>query len=473
MVEPQFDLVVIGSGPAGEQAAISASKLGKRVAVIEKEAAPGGARIHTGTVPSKTLRETAVYLAGFRQRSLYGVSVDLKKDLGVRELMYRKQIVVQAETNLMRNRFSRNDVALVEGFASFESPHRLKILRADGTTSRLEAEKIFIATGSHPVRPPEVPFDNRVVLDSDSVLRLDRVPRSIIVVGGGVIGCEYASIFASLGVAVTIIESRDRLLRFADASVADAFASDLLKRGVYLRTNEAIASIGVHDGRAVVRLASGKETSSEKLLFAMGRTGNLAGMEIDAAGLSVGPRGYLKVNEHYQTSQPHIYAVGDVIGFPSLASTSMEQGRAAALHAFDRVPPRTVPNQVLPYGIYTIPEISMVGLTEEQVKAEGTPCEIGIAHYFETARGQINGDTAGLLKLVFHAETRKLLGVHVFGEKASELVHIGQAVLAFGGTLDYFIETVFNYPTFSELYRIAALNGLNRLNADDTTGMGE
>jgi NAD(P) transhydrogenase len=463
VADPVFDLIVIGSGPAGEQAALSAAKLGKRVAVIEREAAPGGARIHTGTIPSKTLRETAVYLAGFKQRSIYGVSYGLKKDIGIRELMYRKGLVVQAETGLLRSRFNRNDVVLLEGFAAFETPHRIRILRPDGTSSHFEAERIFIATGSHPVHPPGVPFDNQIILDSDSILRLDRIPRSLMVVGGGVIGCEYASIFASLGVAVTIIEGRDRLLRFADHEIADALASDFRRRGAFLRLNDTVQEIRTQDNRAVAVLKSGTETSTEKLLFAMGRTGSLAGMDIDKAGLTIEARGYLKVNQVYQTSQPHIYAVGDVIGFPSLASTSMEQGRIAALHAFGMLPTRSGIEPVLPYGIYTIPEISMIGLTEEQTKEQGIPYEIGVAHYFETARGQINGDTEGLLKLIFHRETRNLLGVHVFGEKASELVHIGQAVLAYGGALDYFIEAVFNYPTLSELYRIAALNGLNRL----------
>lgn len=458
-----YDLLVIGSGPAGEQAAITAAKMGKRVAVIEKEPKPGGACIHTGTIPSKTLRETAVYLAGFRQRSLYGVSVQLKKDIGIRELMYRKQIVVQAEVGLIRARFARNDVELIEGTASFETPHRLHVLRPDGTSLRIESERIVIATGSQPVRPPEVPFDNKVILDSDSILRMDTIPRSLCIIGGGVIGCEYASIFAALGVAITIVEGRDRLLRFVDRQIADALASDYRRRGAVLRLGETVRNIQVQDNRAVTLLSSGKEMSSEKLLFAMGRTGNLATLNVDRAGLTVTPRGYLSVNTHFQTEQPHIYAVGDVIGFPSLASAATDQGRLAALHAFDRLPPPSPIERILPYGIYTIPEISMAGQTEEEVKAAGIAYEVGIAHYFETARGQINGDTAGLLKLIFHKTDRRLLGVHIFGERATELIHIGQAVLAYRGTIDYFTESVFNYPTFSELYRLAALNGLNRL----------
>jgi NAD(P) transhydrogenase len=462
----QYDLVVIGSGPAGEQAAIAAAKMRKRVAIIEREPNPGGACIHTGTIPSKTLRETAVYLSSLKQKSLYGVHVQIKKDIGIHELMYRKKIVIQNETNLIRARFGRNEVELIEGFASFETPHRLLISRPDGTHTTLESERIVIATGSSPVRPPDVPFDNQVILDSDSVLWLDRIPRSLVIIGGGVIGCEYASIFAALGVAVTIIEGRDRLLRFTDHEMADALASYLRRRGAVLRLGETVSEISVQEKRAALTLHSGKSLSAEKLLFAMGRTGNLSGMNIERAGLEATPRGYLTVNEQYQTATPHIYAVGDVIGFPSLASTSTDQGRLAALHAFDKLPASLGLARTLPYGIYTIPEISMAGMTEEEAKAANIPYEIGIGNYFETARGQINGETAGVLKLVFRRDDRRLLGVHIFGERATELIHTGQAVLAFRGTIDYFVETVFNYPTFSELYRLAALNGLNRLSGD-------
>ncbi len=466
-MQTTYDMVVIGSGPAGVQAALAAAKLGRRVAVIERDPLPGGACIHTGTIPSKTLRETAVYLAGFKQRSLYGVSVNLKRDIGVTELMYRKKVVIQNESTKVAARFRRNGVETIAGFASFQAPNRIGVLRHDGPPLTLEAERIVIATGSHPVRPPAIPFDGRVILDSDSILSLDRIPRSLIVVGGGVIGCEYASMFAALGVAVTIIESRDRLVRFTDRQIADSLASYFRRRGAILRLEETVGEIGIHDNRAFCVLSDGREISAEKLLFAMGRTGNTEGMGLEAAGLSVTPRGYLTVNEHYQTEQPHIYAVGDVIGFPSLASTSTDQGRIAALKAFDELPAPSGLRHVLPYGIYTIPEISMVGQTEDEAMAAGIPYEIGIAHYFETARGQINGDTWGLLKLIFHRETRKVLGVHIFGERASELIHTGQTVMAFQGTVDYFVETVFNYPTLSELYRLAALNGLNRLAGDD------
>ncbi len=458
-----YDLAVIGSGPAGEQAAITAAKFGKRVAVIERDPQPGGACIHTGTIPSKTLRETAVYLSRLRRRSIYGVRAQLKDGIGVGDLMYRKRIVIQNESRLTRNRLSRNEVELIEGVASFDDAHSLLVQSSENRPLRVTAERFVIATGSHPVRPPEVPFDGSVVLDSDTILQLDRIPRSLIVVGGGVIGSEYAAMFAALGVAVTIIEGRDRMLRFADSQIVDEFISYLRRMGVILRLNETVTSIDVVDNRAAAVLSSGAEISSEKLLFAMGRAGNLDGLGIENAGLTATARGYLTVDKHYRTSQAHIYAVGDVIGFPSLASTSMDQGRFAALHALDQAVPGSGIEHVLPYGIYTVPEISMVGKSEDEARHEGIDYEVGIAHYFETARGQINGDQFGMLKLVFEKPTRRLLGVHVFGERASELVHTGQAVLAFGGTIEYFIENVFNYPTLSELYRLAALNGWNRL----------
>ncbi len=462
-----FDFVVIGTGPAGEQAALSAAKQGKRVAIVEKEPRPGGARIHTGTLPSKTLKETAFYLRSLKYRSPFGAPIVVRKDIGIAELMYRKKIVVQEETRLEEARFRRNNVHTFQGHARFEDATTLRVEGA-GNPVRLRGEKICIATGSHPARPPGVAFDGKTILDSDSILHIDDVPRSLIVVGGGVIGSEYVSIFSNLGVAVTLIEGRDRPLKFTDRDIADAFFSDLKKRGVSLRVGESVESVREEDGRAVAVLKSGKEISSEKLLFAMGRTGNLEGLDVQKAGLDVLPRGYLKVNEHFQTTQPNIYAVGDVIGFPSLASTSMDQGRHAALHAFAEVPEPTGIDHVLPFGIYTIPEISMCGLTEEQAKLAGLPYAVGVARYFESARGQIHGETAGLLKLVFNREDHRLLGVHIYGERASELLHIGQAVLAFRGNVNYFIENVFNYPTLSELYRIAALNGLNRLGTSES-----
>lgn len=460
---PVYDLIAIGSGPAGEQAALSAAKLGKRVAVIERQTEPGGACIHTGTIPSKTLRETAVYLSGLRRRSLYGLNLKLKRDISIADLMYRKRIVIQNESRRTRTRLGRNNVELIQGAATFETPHRLRIALADGTVTHLEARKIIIATGSHPVNPPTVPFDGKVVLDSDSILSLDRIPRSIIIVGGGVIGSEYGSIFAALGVAVTIIEGRDRMLRFVDHELVDSFISYLRRRGVILHLNETAEAIAIHGNRATATLSGGRQISAEKLLFAMGRTGNLEGLAIENAGLEATSRGYLTVNEHFQTVTPDVYAIGDVIGFPSLASTSMDQGRIAALHAFGAQTNKSGVRHILPYGIYTIPEMSMVGENEETLQAANIPYEVGTASYFETARGQINGDLEGVLKLVFHKETLELLGVHAFGARAAELVHTGQAVLAYGGSVEYFVDNVFNYPTISELYRLAAFNGLNRL----------
>jgi len=460
-----YDLTVIGSGPAGQRAAIQAAKLEKRVALIERKDCIGGVCVNTGTIPSKTLREAVLYLSGYRERGVYGSSYTLKEHITIEDLLLRTQHVIRHEIDVTRHQLSRNGIDVLSGSASFVDPHSIRLDHPDGHSHRtISTEKVVLATGTEATRDSCIPFDGKTILTSDEVLHLDRLPKTMAVIGAGVVGCEYASMFAALGVRVTLIDMRPRLLPFVDHEIIDTLAYHLRENRVLLRLGEEVAAIepplhGEH--RVTLMLSSGKQIVAEKALYSVGRTGATSKLNIGAAGLAPDSRGRLKVNEHYQTSVEHIYAAGDLIGFPSLASTSMEQGRLAACHAFG-VPARSYP-QLFPYGIYTIPEISMVGRNEEELTAEGISYEVGKARYKETARGQIIGDLTGLLKLIFHLETRELLGVQIIGEGASELIHIGQAVLAFGGSLDYFVRTVFNYPTLAELYKTAAFDGLNRI----------
>ena len=461
-----YDMLVIGSGPAGHHAAIQAAKLGKKVAVAERKGVVGGVCINLGTIPSKTLREAVIYLSGYREHDLYGESYTVKQNITKEDLLFRAQHVIRHEIDVSRHQMLRNRVELINAEASFVDPHTLRLNSIDEHGYRdVTAEHVVIAVGTSATKDPHIPFDGRLIFTSDEVLSLDQLPRSLTVVGAGVIGCEYASIFAALGIRVTLIDMRPRLLPFVDGEIVDTLAYHLRDNRVTLWLNEKVQGIAPHEndhgGGVTIQLASGKKIFSEKALYSIGRTGSTARLNLDAAGLSADDRGRLKVNEYYQTSQPHIYAAGDVIGFPSLASISMEQGRLATCHAFG-VETASVP-ELFPYGIYTIPEISMVGRTEETLTEQGIPYEVGKAHYRETARGQIIGDVTGLLKLVFHTETRELLGVHIMGDGASDLVHIGQAVLAFGGKIDYFVNTVFNYPTLAECYKNAAFDGINRL----------
>ncbi len=459
----QFDLLVIGSGPAGQKAAIQAAKIRKRVAIIEKEPVVGGSCINTGTLPSKTLKDAIYYLHGFKQRSFPHLSYSLKKSLTLRDLMARKDTVIKHELEVVYNQLERNDVELVQGTASFTDPKTIQIRKLNGDLDLLKASFIVIATGSRPRRPADIPFNDVTICDSDSFLSTESIPKSMTVMGGGVIGCEYASMFAAFGIKVTLIDKRNDLLRFVDQEIVQALIYHMRTNGTILRLGEAINSVTLDpQGRAITSLKSGKTVVTDMLLYAMGRMANTESLNLAAAGLSVDPpTGQLKVNQHYQTEVPHIYATGDVIGFPGLASSSMEQGRLATCHAF-KVAEATLP-QVLPYGIFTIPEISTVGKSEEELTAANMPYEVGRAFYKEIARGQIVGDLDGLLKLIFHRETKELLGVHIIGEGATELVHIGQAVLTYGGNLDFFVHNVFNYPTLAECYRTAALDGINRL----------
>jgi NAD(P) transhydrogenase len=466
MSQYDYDMIVIGSGPAGQRAAIQAAKLDKRVAIVERKAVIGGTCINTGTIPSKTLREAVLHLSGYRERGIYGASYTVKQNITMDDLLFRTDHVVGHELDVTRHQLMRNRVEVITAEAAFVDPHALRLTSVDGRTQReASTAYVVIAAGTVATRDAHIPFDGQRIFISDDILKLNRLPRTLTVVGAGVIGCEYASLFAALGVRVTLVDKRERLLPFVDAEIVEALAYHLRQNRVTLRLGEEVSGVepltDEKGERVRITLASGKQIVTDKALYSIGRTGATATLNLSAAGLPPDERGRLRVNEHYQTAVPHIYAVGDVIGFPSLASTSMEQGRLAACHAFS-VPAKSVP-ELFPYGIYTIPEISMVGRNEEELTDQGIPYEVGKAQYREIARGQIIGDSTGLLKLIFHLETRQLLGVHIIGEGASELVHIGQAVLAFGGPVDYFVNTVFNYPTLAECYKTAAFDGINRL----------
>jgi NAD(P) transhydrogenase len=456
----KFDMFVIGTGPAGQRACIQAAKLGKRVGICERRRVVGGVCINTGTIPSKTFREAVLHLTGFRQRGIYGSAFTVKEEITVDDLIFRCNFVIKREVDVIRHQLRRNQVHLIEGEASFMDAHRLEIRNGQGTVE-VEAEYVVIATGTRPAKPPGVEVDGETIITSDMILDLKEIPRTMTVVGGGVIGVEYASTFAALGVEVTLVEMRPRLLEFVDSEIVESLVYQMRGNDCILRLGEEVDSVQVDGSRAVANLKSGKKIISDLLLYSIGRTGATGRLNLGEAGLSADDRGRLKVNEVHQTEQPHIYAVGDVIGFPSLASTSMEQGRAAACHAFG-IEYASSPD-LFPIGIFSVPEISMVGKTEEELTGAEVPYEVGLARYKEIARGNILGDDSGLLKLLFHRETRKMLGVHIIGTDAAELVHIGQAVLAFGGGLDYFVNNVFNYPTFAECYKVAALDCYNKL----------
>ncbi len=461
-----YDLLVIGSGPAGQRAAIQASKIGRRTMLVEKKAVVGGICINTGTIPSKTLREAVLHLSGYRERGIYGSAYTVKQNITMADLHFRTDHVIRHEIDVTRNQLQRNRITLVTANARFVDEHTVSLEDVDGRGQRnVTADKIVIATGTHATRDKSIPFDGQTVFISDDVLTLEKLPRSLAVIGAGVIGIEYATMFAALGVRVTLVDKRNQLLPFIDREITDSLAYHMHQNRVTLRLGEEVCKIEPTSDdkgdRVKITLASGKQIVSEKALYSIGRTRATETLNLASAGVEVDSRNRLTVNEHYQTAKPHIYAVGDVIGFPSLASTSMEQGRLAACHAFGE-PCKSVPG-LFPYGIYTIPEISTVGRNEEELTQEGIPYEIGKASYREIARGQIIGDNSGLLKLIFHLETRELLGVHIIGEGASELIHIGQAVLAHKGTIDYFVNTVFNYPTLAECYKTAAFDGVNRL----------
>lgn len=461
MSSSPYDLIVIGSGPAGEKGAAQAAYFGKKVVLIEREPHLGGAAANTGTLPSKTLRETALYLSGFRQRGLYGVNMSVKEAITARDLMFRERVVQETEQARIRANLERHRVDLRSGRAAFVDAHTVEVAQADGTATRVTGEVVLIATGSRPYRPAVFPFADARVHDSDSILNLHEIPRELLVVGGGVIGCEYACMFAALGLRVTLLEGRERLLPFLDPEIAEVLTRSMIEMGVNVLFRETVAAVNTAPEGLVSTLASGAAVTADMLLVAAGRSGNTDGLNLAAAGLTAGKRGTIAVNAHYQTDVPHIYAAGDVVGFPALAATSMEQARVAMVHAFDlKYKTRVAP--VLPYGIYTIPECSMAGETEEALQSRGVPYVAGVARYPANARGQIIGERNGLLKLLFAADDMTLLGVHVIGEQATELVHVGLIALQQGATAQLFIDTCFNYPTLGELYKYATYDALGR-----------
>lgn len=459
-----FDIVVIGSGPAGQKAAIAAAKLGKRAAIVERRNMMGGVCINTGTIPSKTLREAVLYLTGLNQRELYGQSYRLKSDITVTDLSARTMHVVGKEIDVIASQLARNSVTMLVGSAYFVGPHEIAVEDSVGDVRHVSADHVVVAVGTRPARPTTVDFNGTTVVDSDQILGLDSVPSSMVVVGAGVIGIEYASMFAALGSKVTVIEQRTSMLDFCDREIVESLQYQLRERGVTFRFGEHVKTVETHPSGALTVLESGKKIPSDVVLYSAGRQGVSDELRVDAAGLTADSRGRLKVDEHFRTEVEHIYAVGDVIGFPALAATSMEQGRRAAYHAFDE-PVGATDENLQPIGIYSIPEISYVGRTEEQLTAQNVPFEVGVARYRELARGAIMGDSYGLLKLLVHAEEGTLLGVHAFGSNAAELVHIGQTVMGLGGTVDYLVDAVFNYPTLAEGYKVAALDAANKMRA--------
>ena len=456
-----FDLIVIGSGPSGQRAAIQGAKCGRRVAVVERREVVGGVCINTGTIPSKTMREAVLHLSGFQFQGIYGINYHVKEKITMADLGFRVSQVIKTEADVTQAQLARNGVEIIHGRASFLDATHIRVENPKGQ-SDFEAPIIIIATGTRPAASKAVPINGRNIVNSDQILDIPQIPRTLIVVGGGVIGVEYACMFAVLGVRVILVEKRPRLLEFADSEMIEALSYHLRDHRVTMRLNEEVATVEeIHDGSVVANLKSNKRVVGDTLLYAIGRQGAVDDLNLAAAGLEADGRGRIAVNEEYRTKVENIFAVGDVIGFPSLASVSMEQGRIAAANAFG-LKIQSNP-ETYPYGIYTIPEMSFIGKTEEQLTAEDVPYEVGVAFYRETARGQIRGDTTGRLKLIFHRETREILGVHIIGEGASELLHIGQAVLILKGTVDYFVETVFNYPTLAECYKTAAFNGINKL----------
>lgn len=456
-----YDLIVIGSGPAGQRASIQAAKSGRRSAVVEQREIVGGVCITTGTIPSKTMREAVLYLSGFQYQGIYGLNHHVKDRITMADLSFRVNQVIRTEVEVITGQLEHNGVDVHTGVASFLDPTHVRVTSSRGQ-SDLEAPAILIATGTKPATCPTVPINGRTIINSDQILDLREIPKTLIVVGGGVIGVEYACMFAVLGVRVTLIEKRPRLLEFADSEMVEALSYHLRDHRTTMRLNEEVASVEeLPTGGVAAHLKSNKVVTGDTLLYAIGRQGSIEALNLAAAGLEADERGRIAVDSGYRTKVPSIFAAGDIIGFPSLASVSMEQGRMAAATALG-IPVQTHPESY-PYGIYTIPEMSFAGKTEEQLTKEDVPYEVGLAYYRETARGQIRGDTTGRLKLIFHRESRELLGVHIIGEGAAELLHIGQAVMILKGKVDYFVDTVFNYPTLAECYKQAAFNGINKL----------
>lgn len=462
--ETEYDLIVIGSGPGGQKAALAAAKLGKKVAIVEHGHMVGGVCANTGTIPSKTLREAVLHLTGMNQRELYGASYRVKENITPADLHQRTSHVIDREVDVIRNQLMRNHVDLHIGNGSFVDAHTVRVEGAQAAEHRtLTGDFIVIATGTTPRRPDGVDFDEERVLDSDEIVNLGFIPTSMVVVGAGVIGIEYASIFAALGSHVTVVEKRDTMLDFCDPEVVEALRFHLRDSAVTFRFGEEVTDVDVSPNGTLTTLASGKQIAAQAVMYSAGRIGRTEGLNLDAAGLATDDRGRIEVDDHFRTKVDHIYSVGDVIGFPALAATSMDQGRLAAYHAFGE--PANDMTALQPIGVYTIPELSFVGATEVELTKDSIPYEFGVSRYRELARGQIAGDSYGMLKLLVSTEDRKLLGVHIFGTAATELVHIGQAVMGCGGTVDYLVDAILNYPTFSEAYKVAALDVMNKIRA--------
>ncbi len=460
----EYDLVVIGSGPGGQKAAIAAAKLGKRVAMVEKGNMLGGVCVNTGTIPSKTLREAVLYLTGMNQRELYGASYRVKENITPADLLARTQHVITKEIEVVRSQLLRNRVELLVGVGSFVDEHTILVEDSSrGDKMTITAKFVVIATGTLPARPAGVSFDSHRVLDSDGILDLTSIPTTMVVVGAGVIGIEYASMFAALGTKVTVVEKRTSMLDFCDPEVIESLRFHLRDLAVTFRFGEEVTAVDVGANGTLTTLRSGKQIPAETVMYSAGRQGLTAPLALENAGLEADERGRIYVDDNFRTKVEHIYAVGDVIGFPALAATSMDQGRLAAYHAFDEPGAKLMDLQ--PIGIYSIPEVSYVGATEVDLTKESVPYEVGVSRYRELARGQIAGDTYGMLKILVSTDDLKLLGVHIFGSGATDLVHIGQAVMGCGGTVEYLVDAVFNYPTLSEAYKVAALDVMNKIRA--------
>jgi NAD(P) transhydrogenase len=458
-----FDLIVIGAGPAGEKGAAQAAYFGKRVCIVERAPKPGGAAVNTGTIPSKTLRETALYFSGLRQRGLYGVDLRVKHDITISDFMFRERAVVEATWSLIDENLKRHNVVVIQGTAKVTAPKTVEVTRFGQPTREITGDVILLATGSHPQQPTNVQVDGTLVVDSDSLLTLQKIPNRMVVIGGGVIGCEYACIFAALGVKVTIVNSRSRLLAHLDAEVGEALRRQMTARlGISVVVDTEVSEIAVETDRTRVALSNGNTVHCDVVLFSAGRVGNTAGLGLEELGVKCNQRGYVVVDKNYRTTVPSVYAAGDVIGFPALASTAMEQARVAVCHAFDLRYKQEV-SPVLPYGVWTIPEIATVGETEDALLARGARYETGRSSYRTNPRGQIIGDTDGFVKLLFNPDDLRMYGVSIVGESACELIHIAAAVMSFGGTIDYFIQGVFNYPALSDAFKYAAYDGLQAL----------
>jgi len=461
MEELFTDIVIIGSGPAGQKAAIQSAKLGRSVVVIEKDEHPGGASLNSGTIPSKSLREAIIDLTDFYEKSFYGRTNEVR-EVSINDLNFRLNKILDVQRKNLQRQFEKNKIKLIHGFGKFEDKHKIIVVdEKENATHRIRFDFALVASGSKPRNPKHVPFDQNHVLDSTRLLSIDHVPKTLIVLGGGIVGSEYASFFAALGTEVTVVDKRDQMLPLLDREIGMHLQKSLGEIGLKMEGNVDFESIQIVNDIVELHCSGGKVLKAEMLLYALGRVANVDGLNMESVGVTVDGRGFIPVNPLFQTIVPHIYAVGDVIGPPALTATSMEQGRLAARHAFGSQTHYF--SNFYPIGIYTIPEISSCGYTEEQLQELGFHYEIGRAYYYEIARNQIVGNDPGMFKILFQKETLEILGIHIIGRGATENIHIGQVAMTFNARIDYFIDQVFNYPTYAEGYRIAALNGFNKI----------